>query len=29
VNTDDVDARHRELAKRPNPNMRPGVEVAP
>ena len=29
VNTDDVAALHRELAERPNPNMRPGVEVAP
>jgi uncharacterized glyoxalase superfamily protein PhnB len=27
VNTDDVDALHRELSERPNPNMRPGVEV--
>jgi cytochrome P450 len=29
VNTDDVDALHRELSERPNPNMRPGVEVVP
>ena len=29
VNTGDVDALHRELSERPNPNMRPGVEVAP
>ena len=29
VNVDDVDALHRELSERPNPNMRPGVEVAP
>ncbi len=29
VNTDDVEALHRELSERPNPNMRPGVEVAP
>jgi catechol 2,3-dioxygenase-like lactoylglutathione lyase family enzyme len=29
VGTDDVEALHRELATRPNPNMRPGVEVAP
>ena len=28
-NTDDVEALHRELATRPNPNMRPGVELAP
>jgi hypothetical protein len=29
VTTDDVEALHRELSERPNPNMRPGVEVAP
>ena len=29
VNTDDVEALHRELWSRPNPNMRPGVERAP
>jgi catechol 2,3-dioxygenase-like lactoylglutathione lyase family enzyme len=29
VNTDDVEALHRELAGRPNPDMRPGVGVAP
>ena len=29
INTDDVEALQRELASRPNPNMRPGVEVAP
>ena len=29
VNTDDVEALHRELWSRPNPNMRPGVELAP
>jgi hypothetical protein len=29
INTDDVDALHGELATRPNPNMRPGVELAP
>ena len=29
INTDDVEALHRELEGRPNPNMRPGVEVAP
>jgi hypothetical protein len=29
INTDDVEALHRELGTRPNPNMRPGVEVAP
>jgi Glyoxalase superfamily protein len=29
INTDDVEALHRELSARPNPNMRPGVDVAP
>jgi catechol 2,3-dioxygenase-like lactoylglutathione lyase family enzyme len=29
INTDDVDALHRELSTRPNPNMRPGVDAAP
>jgi hypothetical protein len=29
INTDDVEALHRELWSRPNPNMRPGVELAP
>jgi Glyoxalase superfamily protein len=29
ITTDDVEALHRELAARPNSNMRPGVEVAP
>ena len=29
VNTDDVDALHRELSERPNPSMRPGAEVEP
>jgi catechol 2,3-dioxygenase-like lactoylglutathione lyase family enzyme len=29
IHTDDVDAIHRELSERPNPNMRPGVELAP
>jgi catechol 2,3-dioxygenase-like lactoylglutathione lyase family enzyme len=29
ITTDDVEALHRELSSRPNPNMRPGVEVAP
>src|SRR5688500_11560119 len=29
IHTDDVEALHRELGTRPNPNMRPGVEVAP
>jgi uncharacterized glyoxalase superfamily protein PhnB len=29
INTDDVDALHRELSERPHPHMRPGVEVAP
>ena len=29
INTDDVEALHRELAARPNRNMRPGVELAP
>lgn len=29
INTDDVEALHRELASRPNPNMRPSVEQAP
>ena len=29
INTDDVEALHRELTTRPSPNMRPGVEVAP
>lgn len=28
INTDDVEALHRELCARPNPNMNPGVEVA-
>lgn len=26
---DDVEALHRELASRPNANMRPGIELAP
>ena len=29
IHVDDVKALHRELASRPNPNMRPGVELAP
>jgi catechol 2,3-dioxygenase-like lactoylglutathione lyase family enzyme len=29
VYTDDVEALHRELTQRPNPNMRPGIEQAP
>lgn len=29
VETDDVEALHRELSARTNPNMRPGVDVAP
>ena len=29
IKTDDVEALHRELATRPNPNMRPGVDWAP
>ena len=29
IHIDDVEALHRELASRPNPNMRPGVELAP
>jgi hypothetical protein len=29
INTDDVNALHRELSTRPNPNMRPGVDTAP
>lgn len=29
INTDDVEAFHRELASRPNPYMRPGIEHAP
>ncbi|HSD38070.1 MAG TPA: glyoxalase superfamily protein [Rhodocyclaceae bacterium] len=29
INLDDVDSLHAELATRPNPRMRPGVEVAP
>jgi catechol 2,3-dioxygenase-like lactoylglutathione lyase family enzyme len=29
IHTDDVEALHRELATRPNPNMRPGVDLAP
>jgi catechol 2,3-dioxygenase-like lactoylglutathione lyase family enzyme len=29
INTDDVEVLHRELHSRPNPNMNPGVEVAP
>ena len=29
INTDDVEALHRELATRPNPNMRPGVRWPP
>jgi len=29
IHIDDVDALHAELATRPNPRMRPGVEVAP
>lgn len=28
INTDDVEALYRELASRPNPNMRPSVEQA-
>jgi catechol 2,3-dioxygenase-like lactoylglutathione lyase family enzyme len=29
INTDDVEALHRELWSRPNPNVRPGIEIAP
>ena len=29
IHIDDVEALHRELSSRPNPNMRPGVELAP
>ena len=29
VHIDDVDALHRELSSRPNPNMHPGIEDAP
>jgi hypothetical protein len=29
IQTDDVEAYHRELATRPNPRMRPGIEVEP
>ena len=29
IHTDDVEAFHRELSTRPNPNMNPGVEEAP
>ncbi len=29
VDTDDVEALHRELWSRPNPHMRPGVDIAP
>jgi catechol 2,3-dioxygenase-like lactoylglutathione lyase family enzyme len=29
VHTDDVEALHRELRQRPNPNMNPGLEEAP
>jgi uncharacterized glyoxalase superfamily protein PhnB len=29
IDVDDVEALHRELRSRPNPNMDPGVEVAP
>ncbi len=29
IHLDDVEALHAELATRPNPNMRPGVEQAP
>jgi hypothetical protein len=29
VNTDDVEALHRELSSRPNRSMRPGVDIAP
>jgi hypothetical protein len=29
INIDDVEELHRELSSRPNPNMRPGVDVAP
>ena len=29
IQTDDVEAYHRELSSRPNPRMRPGVEVEP
>ena len=29
INSDDVEALHRELHSRPNPNMNPGVELAP
>jgi catechol 2,3-dioxygenase-like lactoylglutathione lyase family enzyme len=29
IQTDDIDALHRELASRPNPNMDPGIEAAP
>ena len=29
IHIDDVEALHRELATRPNPNMNPGIEEAP
>jgi len=29
INLDDVEAYHRELHSRPNPNMRPGIELEP
>jgi catechol 2,3-dioxygenase-like lactoylglutathione lyase family enzyme len=29
IHLDDVDALHAELSSRPNPRMRPGIEVAP
>ena len=29
IHTDDVESLHRELNGRPNPNMRPGVVLAP
>ncbi len=29
INTDDVEALHRELGARPNPRIRPGIEHAP
>ena len=29
INTDDVGALHAELGTRPNPRMRPGIEIAP
>jgi catechol 2,3-dioxygenase-like lactoylglutathione lyase family enzyme len=29
IHIDDVEALHRELHSRPNPNMNPGIEVAP